>query len=44
MLALAFTSPISSFIHLCDHGPEKEKEALKTIKEFAKHFVKTYGA
>ena len=44
MLALAYTSPISSLIHLCDREPEKEKEALKTIKEFAKHFVKTYGA
>ena len=44
MLALAFTSPISSLIHLCDREPEKEKEILKTIKEFAKHFVKTYGA
>ena len=42
MLALAYTAPISSLIHLCDREPEKEKEVLKTIKEFAKHFVKTY--
>ena len=44
MLALAYTSPISALIHLCDREPAKEEEALKTIKEFAEHFVKTYGA
>ena len=44
MLALAYTSPISSLIHLCDREPEKEEEALKIIKEFSEHFVKTYGA
>lgn len=43
MLSLAYTSPISALIHLCDREPEKEKESLKTIKEYAQHFVKTYG-
>lgn len=43
VLALAYTSPISALIHLCDREPEKEKEALKIIKQFSQHFVKTYG-
>ena len=44
ILALAYTSPISSLIHLCDREAEKEEEALKIIKEFSEHFAKTYGA
>ena len=43
MLALAYTSPISALIHLCDREPAKEEESLKTIKEYAEHFVRTYG-
>ena len=44
MLSLAYTSPISALIHLCDREPEKEKEVLKKIKDFSEHFVNTYGA
>lgn len=33
----------SALIHLCDREPEKEEESLKTIKEYAEHFVRTYG-
>ena len=43
MLSLAYTSPISALIHLCDREPAKEEESLKTIKEYAEHFVRTYG-
>ena len=43
MLALAYTSPVSALIHLCDREPEKEQEILKTIKDFAEHFVEIYG-
>ena len=43
MLALAYTSPVSALIQLCDREPEKEKEVLKTIREYAEHFTGTYG-
>ena len=43
VLALAYTSSISALIQLCDREPEKEAEVLNAIKEFAEHFVKTYG-
>ncbi len=42
MLAFAYTSPITSLIHLCDREPEKESEAVKQIEEFIKHFISTY--
>ena len=43
MLAFAYATPISALIHLCDREPEKEKEALKQIRAFSRHFIKTYG-
>ena len=42
MLAFAYTAPISSLIHLCDREPEKAAEAISQIKEFSRHFIKTY--
>lgn len=44
MLALAYTAPVSSLIHLCDREPEKTEEALAQIKAFSRHFIKTYGS
>ena len=44
ILALAYISPISALIHLCDREPDREKEALQAIRQFSEHFVKTYGA
>ena len=43
MLALAYTAPISALIHLCDREPDREDEAIKTIRDFSEHFVRTYG-
>ena len=43
MLAFAYTTPISSLIHLCTREPEKTDEALAQIEAFSRHFVKTYG-
>ncbi len=43
MLALAYTSPVSALIQLCDREPDKEKEVLETIRAYAEHFVRTYG-
>ncbi|WP_028510539.1 TetR/AcrR family transcriptional regulator [Ruminococcus sp. NK3A76] len=44
MLAFAYTAPISDLIHLCDREPEKTAEAISQIKEFSRHFIKTYGS
>ena len=44
MLAFAYIAPISALIHLCDREPEKTVEAISQIKEFSRHFIKTYGS
>ena len=44
MLAFAYTSPISSLIHLCDREPEKTDDAVARAEAFSRHFIKTYGA
>jgi AcrR family transcriptional regulator len=43
MLAFAYTTPISSLIHLCDREPEKTDEATAQIESFSRHFVRIYG-
>ena len=43
MLAFAYTTPISSLIHLCDREPEKTEDAIRKIEAFSRHFVATYG-
>lgn len=43
MLALAFTAPITSLIHYCDREPEKEREIMREIEAFVKHFIEVYG-
>ena len=43
MLALAYTAPITSLIHLCDREPEKTEDALARIEAFSRHFIRTYG-
>ena len=43
MLALAYTAPISSLIHLCDREPEKTEDALAQIEAFSRHFIRIYG-
>lgn len=42
MLAFAFTTPVSSLIHLCDREPEKKASAIDQIERFTRHFLKTY--
>lgn len=44
MLAFAYTSPITSLVHLCDREPDKEAEALEKLNAFAVQFIRTYGA
>lgn len=43
MLAFAYTSPISTLIHLCDREPEKTAEAMKQAEAFSRHFIRVYG-
>ena len=42
MLAFAYTAPISALIHLCDREPDKTEDAIRKIKAFSRHFIKTY--
>ena len=44
MAAFAYTTPISSLIHLCDREPEKTDEALTRAEAFIRHFIELYGA
>ncbi len=43
MLAFAYTTPISSLIHLCDREPGRTEEATAQIEAFSRHFIATYG-
>lgn len=44
MLALAYTTPISALIHLCDREPEKTEDTIAQIEAFSRHFTRVYGA
>ena len=41
--AFAYSSPITSLIHLCDREPEKETEIKQQIEAFVQHFISVYG-
>jgi len=43
MLALAYTTPISALIHLCDREPEKTEDAIAQVEAFSRHFIQVYG-
>ena len=43
MLALAYTTPISALIHLCDREPARAPGAIAQIEAFSRHFVRVYG-
>ena len=44
LLALSYTSPITSLIHLCDREPDRIPEAVGRIESFIRQFTDTYGA
>jgi len=39
MLAFAFTSPITSLVHLCTREPDRKEEVLERIEQFARYFI-----
>lgn len=43
VLAFEYTSPISSLIHMCDRSPKKEKQIIKKIESYVRHFIEVYG-
>ena len=43
MLAVAYVTPISALIHLCDREPEKTEDAIRKIEAFSRHFIAAYG-
>lgn len=43
LLAITYTAPITSMVHLCDREPEKETEAIERIKACIGFFVNTFG-
>lgn len=42
MVALAYTAPISSLIHMCDREPEKTEGTMAQVDAFVRHFIRTY--
>ena len=42
MVALAYTTPISSLIHMCDREPEKTEGTMAQVDAFVRHFIRTY--
>lgn len=43
ILALEYSAPITSLIHLADRDPSMKKDALKQISDYIDHFIKVYG-
>lgn len=43
MLALAYTTPISALIQMCDREPRKQELTLKMAEEFVDYFISIYG-
>ena len=43
ILAFAYTTPISSLIHMCDRQPEKTEEAIRQAEAFSRQFIRVYG-
>lgn len=44
ILAIEYTTPITSMIHICDREPEKEPEIIQQIEAYVKHFISVYKA
>ena len=42
MLAVMYTSPVSSLIQLCTREPERQAEVMEQIEVFVKYFIGTY--
>jgi len=42
MLAVMYTSPVSSLIQLCTREPERQAEVMGQIEVFVKYFIGTY--
>lgn len=43
MLAVMYTSPVSSLIQLCTREPERQAEVMGQIEVFVKYFIGTYA-
>lgn len=43
LLAFAYTTPISTLIHLCDREPDKEPEVMARLESFVKLFINEFG-
>ena len=43
MLAVAYTTPISAFIHLCDREPEKTEDAIRKIEAQPAFYCDLWG-
>lgn len=44
ILAIEYTTPITSMIHICDREPEIEPEIIQQIEAYVKHFISVYKA
>ncbi len=42
MLALMYTAPVSSLVHLCDREPDRKGEAMKKTETFVRYFIDSY--
>lgn len=42
ILAIEFTTPITTLLHMCDREPEREAEIIRMIEAFVRHFISIY--
>lgn len=43
MMALGFSAPITSLIHMCDREPEKKDEIIEEIENLTEYYIHIYG-
>ena len=43
MLSLAYTTPISALIQICDRQPDKKEYVLETANKFIDYFISLFG-
>lgn len=44
ILAIEYTTPITTMLHVRDREPEKEPEIIQQIEAYVKHFISVYKA
>jgi hypothetical protein len=42
MLAVLYTAPVSSLVHLCTREPDRQSEVMERCEAFVRYFIANY--